>query len=53
MVVNQEMINLNEQITTSRDYAEAIIMNIREPLLVMDQFLRIKTANESFIKHFA
>jgi two-component system CheB/CheR fusion protein len=52
MVVNQEMINLNEQITTSRDYAEAIIMNIREPLLVMDQFLRIKTANESFYQTF-
>lgn len=52
MVVNQEMFNLNEQITASRDYAEAIIKNIRKPLLVMDQNLRIKTANEAFYKMF-
>lgn len=51
-VVNQEMIGLNEQITAARDYAEAIILNIREPLLVLDKNLRIKTANNSFYKTF-
>ena len=51
-IVNQEMISLNEQVTASRDYAEAIIINIREPLLVLDKHLRIKTANNSFYKTF-
>ncbi|HEX6426932.1 MAG TPA: chemotaxis protein CheB [Niastella sp.] len=51
-VVNQEMINLNEQASAARDYAEAIIINIREPLLVLDKNLRIKTANSSFYKTF-
>ena len=52
MVVNHEMIGLNEQVTTARDYAEAIIVNIREPLLVLDKNLRIKTANDAFYKTF-
>ncbi len=51
-VVNQEMIGLNEQITEARDYAEAIISNLHEPLLVLDKHLRIKTANSSFYKVF-
>ena len=51
-VVNQEMISLNEQITTARDYAEAIIENIREPLLVLDKNLRVQTANDAFYKTF-
>jgi PAS domain S-box-containing protein len=35
----------------SRDYAQAII-EAAPPLLVLDAELRIKTANESFYKHF-
>lgn len=51
-VVNQEMISLNDQLTVSRDYSEAIIVNIREPLLILDKNLRIKTANNAFYKTF-
>lgn len=51
-VVNQETINLNEQITDARDYAEAIIATIREPLLVLDENLRVKSANNAFYKMF-
>lgn len=51
-VVNQEVTGLNEQITEARDYAQAIIANIREPLLVLDATLRIKLANDSFYKTF-
>ena len=51
-VVNQEMIGLNEQVTDARDYAEAIISNLHEPLLVLDKHLRIKSANSSFYKTF-
>ena len=51
-VVNQEMISLNEQVTLARDYAEAIIATVREPLLVLDKYLRVKTANSNFYKTF-
>ncbi len=51
-VVNQEVIMLNRQLTDSRDYAEAIIATIREPLLVLDKHLRIKTANLAYYQSF-
>lgn len=51
-VVNQEMINLNEQVEAAKNYAESIVANIREPLLVLDKNLRIKTANKSFYVTF-
>ena len=51
-VVNQEMISLNEQVTAARDYSENIIANLRESLLVLDENLRIISANRSFYKTF-
>lgn len=51
-VVNQEMISLNEQVEAARNYAESIVANIREPLLVLDKNLRIRTANKSFYNIF-
>jgi two-component system CheB/CheR fusion protein len=51
-VVNHEIINLNEQVTEARDYAEAIVDNIRGPLLVLDKNLQIRTANNAFYKTF-
>ena len=41
-----------EQIKESRDYAEAIVETVREPLIVLDGKLRVKTANRSFYKAF-
>ena len=52
MVVNHEMISLNEQVTIARDYAEGIVSNTREPLLVLDSKLRVKTANKAFYRTF-
>ncbi len=52
LVVNQEMISLNEQLTSARNYAEAIVSTTREPLIVLDEQLRIKTANKSFYDIF-
>jgi len=52
MVVNHEITSLNELAAEARDYAEAIVSNIREPLLVLDKNLRVKTANEAFYKTF-
>ncbi len=52
IVVNQELISLNEQVTRARDYAEAIVSTVREPLLILDRNLRVKSANLSFYKKF-
>ena len=41
-----------EQIRYARDYAEAIIATVREPLAVLGQDLRIETANHSFYEMF-
>jgi two-component system CheB/CheR fusion protein len=42
----------SEQIEASRDYAEAIIKTIPEPLIVLDNNLRVNTANRSFYETF-
>ena len=52
IIVNQEMLDKQEQLNASRYYAESIITTIREPLIVLDRNLRIKTANASFYKKF-
>jgi PAS domain S-box-containing protein len=40
-----------QELKLARDYAQAIIEAV-PPLLVLDPDLRVKTANESFYKHF-
>ena len=52
MVVNQELISMNEQATDARDFSDAIISNLHEPLLVLDKNLRVKIANSAFYKTF-
>ena len=42
---------LQRQLLDARDYAEAIIETV-PPLLILDEKLRVKTANESFCKCF-
>jgi two-component system CheB/CheR fusion protein len=41
-----------EQIKQSPDYAEAIVKTVREPLVVLDGSLHVKTANRSFYRVF-
>jgi two-component system, chemotaxis family, CheB/CheR fusion protein len=41
-----------EQMKRSRDYAEAIVETVREPLVVLDEELRVKNANRSFYQIF-
>ncbi len=41
-----------EELKESRDYAESIIETIWEPLVVLDDQLRVKTANRSFYNTF-
>jgi two-component system CheB/CheR fusion protein len=52
IIINQEMLDKQEQINSKRLYAEAIIATIREPLVVLDKELRIKSINPSFSKMF-
>lgn len=51
-VVNQAMVSLNDQLMIEKNYAEAIVATIREPLVVLDKDLRVSTANRSFYKKF-
>lgn len=52
IVLNQEMSSLNEQIEAERNYSESIVANIREPLLVLDNNLRVRTVNNAFYMQF-
>ena len=40
------------EISGARDYAEAIIETIREPLIVLDEDQRVQTANRAFYEEF-
>jgi len=40
------------EIAAARAYAEAIIETVREPLIVLDENLRVQTANKSFYQNF-
>jgi len=41
-----------DDVAQARRYSEAIVETIREPLLVLDGELRVKTANNAFYKEF-
>ena len=47
----EEAFRLQNELLLARDYAEAIIETV-PPLLVLDEKLRVQTANESFCKAF-
>lgn len=48
IVVNQEMSNLNEQLEAERNFSQSIVANIREPLVVLNNNLRIQMVNNAF-----
>jgi len=49
---NNELDHVNAELTETRDYAEAIIRTVREPLVILDGNLRISSANEAFYRTF-
>jgi two-component system, chemotaxis family, CheB/CheR fusion protein len=51
-VANQELSFRNDELTYFRQYSEAIITTISQPLIVLDKELQIKTANAAFYKSF-
>ena len=50
--LNQELFDRNEQLNISRLYAESIVATIREPLLVLDRSLKVRTANRAYYEKF-
>ncbi|WP_125721275.1 CheR family methyltransferase [Flavobacterium ustbae] len=53
LAMNEELVDRQEQLVLSRLYAESVIENIREPLVIINNELRIKSANASFYSHFS
>ena len=51
-VSNQELTFRNDELNYSRNYSEAIITTINEPLIVLTKDLKIKSANEAFFRFF-
>lgn len=47
--LKQGMLRIKE----ARDYAEAIVETVREPLIVLGEDLRVVTANQAYYKNFA
>jgi CheY-like chemotaxis protein len=43
---------LNDEVDEARDFAESVINTVREPLISLDQDLRVVTANHSFYETF-
>ncbi|WP_255516918.1 CheR family methyltransferase [Larkinella sp. C7] len=52
VILNQELLDKQEQLNGARLYSESIVTSIREPLVILDKALRIKTANLAFYKKF-
>ncbi len=52
ILVNQELYGRNDQLNLSRLYAESIVSTIREPLLILNRNLEVRSANKSFYTKF-
>ncbi len=50
--LNEELQTLNVELSHSRDFTRSIVETIRNPLLVLDTELRVKTANQAFYQFF-
>lgn len=47
-IINEELINKQEEINISMEYTNAIVATLREPIVILDTELRIKSINKSF-----
>jgi len=50
--INEELLNTQEMINISRNYTEAIVDTLREPIVVLDNNLRIKNISRAFSKKY-
>ena len=51
-IADEKLMNRNQQLRKTKDYAESIVATIREPLLVLDNNLYVRGANRSFYNTF-
>ena len=51
-IVNSELLEKQYQLNAASHYSDNLIATIRDPLIVLDKNLRIKTASTSFYKKF-
>ncbi len=52
LVVNRELKQSNTELYEAREYADAIVETIREPLLVLNADLHVQRANRAFYQFF-
>jgi len=52
IIVNQELFDRNEQLNLARLYAESIVSTIREPIIILNRELKVKSANRAFYSKF-
>ena len=50
--LNQELFDRNDQLNVARLYSESIVATIREPLIILDRDMKVKTANRSYYRKF-
>lgn len=48
LIINEELINKQEEINASMIYTETIVATLREPIVILDTNLRIKSVNRAF-----
>ena len=50
--LNQELFDRNSQLNEARLYSESIVATIREPLIILDKDMKVKTANRAYYMKF-
>ena len=50
--INEELQTRNAELAQSRDFSRSIVETVRNPLLVLDEEMRISTANQAFYEFF-
>ena len=52
LIINHELLDRNEQLIAARNYNDSIIETIRDPLIILDKNLFVKSATNGFYKKF-
>ncbi|MGO4771227.1 CheR family methyltransferase [Flavobacterium sp. W22_SRS_FK3] len=50
--INQELLKKQQEINIAKNYTESIVATLREPIVVLDNALRIKNINNAFSKKY-
>jgi len=50
--INDELLYRNNDLEVTKDYSSAIVESIREPLIVLDEDMKVHTANKAFYRYF-